>query len=70
LALGYLALLPLTISFSQKELNTIAASVAGCPIAFYQIGYGLATLGVGPLQTWVGHEFGCDANLDRWDEAA
>jgi MFS family permease len=48
--LGCSALLPLTISFGQKELTTIAASVAGGLIAFYQIGYGLAAFGVGPLQ--------------------
>ena len=49
--LGCSALLPLTISFSQRELTAIAASVAGGLIAFYQIGYGLAAFGVGPLQT-------------------
>jgi MFS family permease len=49
--LGCSALLPLTISFGQKELTTIAASVAGGLIAFYQIGYGIAAFGVGPLQT-------------------
>jgi O-antigen ligase len=54
--LGCSALLPLTISFSQKELTTIAASVAGGLIAFYQIGYGLAAFGVGPLQTWAGSD--------------
>jgi predicted MFS family arabinose efflux permease len=52
--LGCSALLPLTISFGQKELTTIAASEAGGLIAFYQIGYGIAAFGVGPLQTWGG----------------
>jgi fucose permease len=52
--LGCSALLPLTISFAQKELTTIAASVAGGLIAFYQIGYGIAAFGVGPLQTCAG----------------
>jgi MFS family permease len=52
--LGCSALLPLTISFGQKELTTIAASTAGGLIAFYQIGYGIAAFGVGPLQTWAG----------------
>lgn len=52
--LGCSALLPLTISFGQKELTTIAASVAGGLIAFYQIGYGIGAFGVGPLQTWAG----------------
>jgi hypothetical protein len=44
----------LTISFGQKELTTIAASVAGGLIAFYQIGYGIGAFGVGPLQSWAG----------------
>jgi MFS family permease len=52
--LGCSALLPLTISFGQKELTSIAASAAGGLIAFYQIGYGIAAFGVGPLQTWAG----------------
>jgi fucose permease len=52
--LGCSALLPLTISFGQKQLKTIAASVAGGLIAFYQIGYGISAFGVGPLQTRVG----------------
>jgi fucose permease len=49
--LGCSALLPLVISFGQAELKTIAASVAGGLIAFYQIGYGIAAFGVGPLQS-------------------
>src|SRR4029077_2886253 len=48
--LGCSALLPLTISFGQKELPAIAASVPGGLIAFYQMGYGIAAFGVGPLQ--------------------
>jgi MFS family permease len=52
--LGCSALLPLSISFGQKALTSIAASVAGGLIAFYQIGYGIAAFGVGPLQTWAG----------------
>lgn len=48
--LGCSALLPLTISFAEKELTPIANSVAGGLIAFYQIGYGIAAFGVGPLQ--------------------
>ncbi len=50
--LGCSGLLPLTISFGQKELTTVAASAAGGLIAFYQIGYGIAAFGVGPLQSW------------------
>ena len=43
------ALLPLTISFGQKELTSVSAAVAGGVIAFYQLGYGIAAFGVGPL---------------------
>ena len=49
--LGCSALLPLTVSFAEEELKTISASVAGGLIAFYQIGYGIAAFGVGPLQS-------------------
>jgi fucose permease len=63
--LGCSALLPLSISFGQKELTSIAASVAGGLIAFYQVGYGIAAFGVGPLQTWAGLRlntiYGCTA---------
>jgi fucose permease len=52
--LGCSALLPLTISFGQKELTAISGSVAGGLIAFYQIGYGLAAFGIGPVQKWFG----------------
>jgi predicted MFS family arabinose efflux permease len=47
--LGCSALLPLTISFGQEELAGIAAAVAGGVIAFYQLGYGIAAFGVGPI---------------------
>jgi predicted MFS family arabinose efflux permease len=47
--LGCSALLPLTISFGQEELVAISAAAAGGVIAFYQVGYGLAAFGVGPL---------------------
>jgi fucose permease len=52
--LGCSALLPLTISFGQKELTAISGSVAGGLIAFYQIGYGIAAFGIGPVQKWFG----------------
>jgi len=47
--LGCSALLPLTISFGQEELTGIASAVAGGVIACYQLGYGIAAFGVGPL---------------------
>jgi fucose permease len=52
--LGCSALLPLVISFGQKELATMTAAVAGGMIGFYQMGYGMAAFGVGPLQAWAG----------------
>jgi len=48
--LGCSALLPLTISFGEKDLAGMSAAAAGGIIAFYQIGYGIAANGVGPLQ--------------------
>jgi len=47
--LGCSALLPLTISFGQEELTSFAARMAGGVIAFYQLGYGIAAFGIGPL---------------------
>jgi len=49
--LGCSALLPLTISFGQERLSAISASVASGVIASYQLGYGLAAFGVGPLRS-------------------
>jgi MFS family permease len=49
--LGCSAMLPLLISFGQKQMPAIAASAAGLLIAFYQLGYGLAAFGVGPLES-------------------
>jgi MFS family permease len=46
---GCSALLPLTISFAQEQLVTMGAAVAGGVIAFYQLGYGIAAFGTGPL---------------------
>jgi len=48
--LGCSALFPLTISFGEEELTAMSAAVAGGIIAFYQLGYGIAAFGVGPLQ--------------------
>jgi MFS family permease len=52
--LGCSALLPLVISFGQEELTTMTSAVAGNMIGFYQIGYGIAAFGVGPLQSGAG----------------
>ena len=48
--LGCSALLPLTISFAQEELVHMSAATAGLVIAAYQVGYGIAAFGAGPLQ--------------------
>ena len=45
------ALLPLTISFGEEDLTAISAAMAGAVIACYQLGYGIAAFGVGPLQS-------------------
>jgi len=47
--LGCSALLPLTIGFGQDEFTAISAAVAGGVIASYQLGYGIAAFGIGPL---------------------
>ena len=52
--LGCSALLPLVISFAQEELTTMTEAVAGGMIGFYQMGYGVAAFGVGPLQSGAG----------------
>jgi MFS family permease len=46
-ALGCAALLPLTISFTQKDVTAISAALAGGVIA-YQLGYGLVAAGMRP----------------------
>lgn len=48
--LGCSGLLPLIISRGQTEMTGIPTAVAGGIIAAYQIGYGIAAFGVGPLQ--------------------
>ncbi|MCB0169901.1 MAG: MFS transporter, partial [Anaerolineae bacterium] len=47
-----------SISFGQQRMTAIAASVAGGLVAFYQIGYGLAAFGVGPLEEAAGLSLG------------
>jgi len=48
--LGCSALVPLTISFGQEELTAMSGAVAGGMVAFYQLGFGIAAFGVGPLE--------------------
>jgi MFS family permease len=52
--LGCSALLPLSISFGQREFLALESLVAGGLIAFYQGGYGIAAFGVGPLEAATG----------------
>jgi hypothetical protein len=44
------AFLPLSISFGGGEFPRQAAMMSGAMIAFYQVGYGIAAFGVGPLR--------------------
>ncbi len=44
------AFLPLSISFGGAEFPGRAATMSGELIAFYQVGYGVAAFGVGPLR--------------------
>lgn len=48
--LGCSAMLPLIISFGQKQLAYLGEAVAGLLIAAYQLGYGLAAFGGGAVQ--------------------
>ena len=46
--------LPLSISFGGNEFPHLSAVMAGGLIAFYQLGYGVAAFGIGPLQGLLG----------------
>src|SRR5436305_9661537 len=48
------AFLPLSISFGGNEFPRLSAVMAGELIAFYQLGYGVAAFGTGPLRDVVG----------------
>jgi fucose permease len=48
------AFFPLSISFGGKEFPRLTAMVSGELIAFYQLGYGIAAFGVGPLHDVIG----------------
>jgi hypothetical protein len=49
--------LPLSISFAGGEFPRLSAVMAGGLIAFYQLGYGVAAFGIGPLQGLFGLAF-------------
>jgi len=51
------AMLPFSISFAGAEFPRQAATMSGALIAFYQIGYGVAAFGVGPLRQLAGWSF-------------
>jgi len=48
------AFLPLSISFGGTEFPYLSAVMAGGLIAFYQLGYGVAAFGTGPLRDLIG----------------
>ncbi len=48
------AFFPLSISFGGEEFTRLAAVISGELIAFYQVGYGIAAFGVGPLRDATG----------------
>jgi fucose permease len=51
------AFLPLSISFGGDEFPHLSAVMSGELIAFYQLGYGVAAFGTGPLRDMVGLPF-------------
>jgi FHS family glucose/mannose:H+ symporter-like MFS transporter len=51
------AFLPLSISFSGNEFPRLSAVMAGELIASYQLGYGVAAFGIGPLHDQLGLTF-------------
>jgi MFS family permease len=51
------AFFPLCISLSGRAFPQFAAETAGVVVAFYQLGYGVAAFGVGPLREFAGLSF-------------
>ena len=51
------AFLPLSISLGGREFAGLSTLVSGELIAFYQVGYGVAAFGVGPLRDPTGLSF-------------
>lgn len=48
---GCSSLLPLTISFGTRELQSISGNIPGLVISVYLLGYGIAAFGVGALES-------------------
>jgi hypothetical protein len=48
------AFFSLSISFGEEEFTPLRAVISGELIAFYQVGYGVAAFGVGPLRDVTG----------------
>ena len=57
-------ILPLSVSLGGSEFPTRAATLSGELIAFYQIGYGIAAFGVGPLRELGGVDYSMAFSLD------
>jgi fucose permease len=55
--LGCSAFFPLCISLAGQEFPRQAAAMSGGVVAFYQVGYGVAAFGVGPLREFAGLPF-------------
>jgi fucose permease len=55
--LGCSAFFPLCISLAGQEFPRLAAVMSGGIVAFYQVGYGVAAFGVGPLREFAGLSF-------------
>ncbi len=51
------AFLPFSISFAGAEFPRQAATMSGALIAFYQVGYGIAAFGVGPMRQLAGLDY-------------
>jgi fucose permease len=51
------AFLPFSISFAGTEFPRQAAMMSGALIAFYQVGYGIAAFGVGPMRQLAGLDY-------------
>jgi MFS transporter, FHS family, glucose/mannose:H+ symporter len=57
------AMLPLSISFGGAEFPRRAATMSGELLAFYQVGYGVAAFGVGPLRDHLGFAYATTFSL-------